>query len=164
MNHDTGVIRLDTQQAFIDYSVELMKPAIRQIHILTPDFDQGWFGANEFVEQLKLTIVRNRRLQVKLLVADPTTGIRSQHPLIAIIKRLSRFEGRVINEDFLEKQPLKDAQLLVDIGGVMVRQSLTDYMGFIHFNDKQTGKTRLEGFAQYWRFSHTHSDLRYVYL
>jgi hypothetical protein len=164
MTNPTGVIRLDNKEAFIEYSVELMKPAIRQIYILTPDFDREWLGAPEFVEQLKLCLVKNRRMNVKMLIADPTTGIRSQHPLISLIKRLSRFKARVITEEFLDKQPLKNTQLLIDLNGIVMRQSFNDFIGFAHFQDKQTVKNLLEDFEQYWRFSTTHADLRHVYL
>ncbi len=164
MNQETGVIRLENADEFINYSVELLKPAIRQIHILTPDFNREWLGAPEVVEQIKLCVVKNRRVKVRMLVADPTSGIRSQHPLIGLVRRLSRFEARVVTEEFAEKQPLKNALIIVDLGGVIVKQSLADYVGFVHFDDKQTGKNLLEDFEQYWRFSTTHSDLRHVYL
>ncbi|MEJ2042424.1 MAG: hypothetical protein P8X74_07335 [Reinekea sp.] len=163
-NNETGVVRLQGLEDFIQHSVELITPVLRQINILTPDFNADWLGAGEFVEQLKLCIVRNRRVKVRLLLVDPISGIRQNHPLIPLIKRLSRFEARVITREFADKQPLKNAQLLVDLGGVLVRQSFSDYVGFVHYDDKHTVKNLLEDYEQYWRFSTVHADLRHLYI
>lgn len=158
---ETGVIRLDKLDEFIEHSAAVMKPALRSINILTPDMERPWLGSEKLLESLKLAIIKNRRLQVRLLVADPTLAIRSGHPLLGLIRKLSRFEARVISKEMQEKQPLAMSMVLVDRGGVVVRQSADAFIGFCHFDDKHCVKTLNAQFDQYWRFSETHADLRY---
>ncbi len=158
---ETGVIRLESVEEFVEYSAELIKPALRSVTILTPDMERLWLGAELVVDSIKLGIVKNRRLQVRLLVADPTLAIRTGHPLLGLIKKLSRFEARVISKEMQEKQPLTTSMILVDRGGVVVRQSGDNFIGFCHFDDKHTVKNLNADFDQYWRYSETHADLRY---
>ena len=161
---DTGVIRLETLEEFIQYSLEIIKPAIRSINILTTDIERPWLGDDTVVQQLKLAIVKNRRVHVRLLIADPTLAIKTAHPLIPLIRKLSRFEARVVQEEMLEKQPFKKTFLTVDRGGVVLRQSLDTFVGFCHFDDKHTVKNLSEEFDQYWRYSDTHADLRHLHI
>jgi len=161
---ETGVIRLTGIEPFIEHTIELLKPARRSVDILTTDMDKPWLGNNNVVEQIKQTLLKNRYAEVRLLVADPTLAIRSGHPLIGLIRRLSRFEAKVIDTEILDKQPIKSGYLLIDQGGIIMKQSLTDFTGFVHFDDKQTVKSQKESFEQYWRYSHSHSDLRDIHI
>lgn len=161
---ETGVIRLNSVEAFVEHSNELIKPAIRHIDILTTDMDKPWLGEASVVQQLKLAVVKNRRLHVRLLMADPKLAIRISHPLIPLIKRLSRFQAKVIDNEMLDKQPLKYNFVLVDRGGLVVKQSETDFVGFAHFDDKHSVANQRETFNEYWRYSHAHPDLRYMTL
>jgi hypothetical protein len=160
----TGVIRLNQAEEFIEHSVSMLKPVLRTILIMTPKLDLAWLGDGEFIEQLKLAIIKNRRVHVKLVTADPTEALRLNHPIIPLIRKLSRFEARVIPSTVLDKQPLKKSALLVDRQGVLVNQVIDDYVGFAHFDDKHTVKTLTGEFEQYWRFGVEHADLRHVYL
>jgi len=161
---ETGVIRLEGIEPFIDNTNALLKPALRQVDILTEALDPAWLGDDRVIEQLKQTILKNRRSQIRLLIADSVPAVRSHHPLLALIRRLDRFEARVINKDLIEKQPLTAEYLLVDRGGIIVRQSLTDYLGFVHFDDRATVRNQREAFAVYWRYSHAHADFRHLQL
>jgi hypothetical protein len=159
---DTGVIRLENAEEFVEYSVEIVKPAIRNIFILADSLDSLWLGHEKLVQQLKLSIVKNRRIQVQLLTTDPTEAVRQNHPLLAIIRKLSRFQARVISQDLLDKQPLKKSFIVVDRRGIVYKQALNDFVGFAHFDDVQSVKRLTEEFEQYWRFSDEHADLRHI--
>jgi hypothetical protein len=161
---ETGVIRLNHAEEFVENSLLMLKPVIRTIHILAPKLELGWFGNAELTEQLKRSIIKNRRVQVKLITTDPTEALRINHPLIPLVRKLSRFEARVIPSEILDKQPLKKYFLLVDRQGVVVNQLLDEYVGFAHFDDKHTVKTLTGEFDQFWRLGVEHADLRHVYL
>jgi len=161
---DTGVIRLDKLEEFIHYSAEILTPVIRTVNILTNDMDKLWLGHVDIFEKIKLAVIKNRRIQVRLLVGDPSLALKINHPLIPLIRKLSRFEARVIDQEMLEKVPMRNSFILVDRGGIIMKQSEKEHIGFAHFDDKQSVKNQLEVFDQYWRFSYTHSDLRHVYL
>ena len=126
--------------------------------------DKAWLGSEDLVDQLKRSVIKNRRIQVRLLIADPSMALRSNHPLIPLIRKLSRIKAQVIDSELLEKQPLTESFLLVDRGGILMRQSLLEYNGFVHFNDKPSVTNKQEEFDQYWRYSQEHADLRHVYL
>lgn len=161
---ETGVIRLEHAEEFVQHSCEIVSSAIRQINLLSTDLEQPWFGDEAFVNAIKKAVVQNRRVKVRILVADPTLAIRRQHPLIPLIKRLSRIEARVIEDEILDKEPLKHSFLLVDRGQLVVRQVREDMIGFAHYDDKPTVKKLNETFEQYWRYSATHADLRYMHI
>jgi hypothetical protein len=161
---ETGVVRIEGIEAFIEHTNALVKPALRQVDILTEALDPAWLGEDRVIEQLKQTILKNRRSQIRLLIADSVPAVRNHHPLLALIRRLDRIEARVINKDLIEKQPLTAEYLLVDRGGIIVRQSLTDFLGFVHFDDRATVRNQREAFEVYWRYSHAHADFRHLQL
>lgn len=161
---ETGVIRLTNAEEFVETSKDLLNPVIRNINILTTDFEREWFGHTSVTEALKKAVITNRRVTLRILVADPTKAIKTKHPLIPLIRKLSRIEARVIQEEILEKQPMKQSFCLVDRSRLIVRQSFDQFMGFAHFEDKHSVKNFNEMFDQYWRFSSTHADLRHVYV
>lgn len=160
----TGVIRLNGPHAFAEQSTELIDTALRSIDLLCHTLEPAWLGNADFVECLKSAIVSNHRLQVRLLIANPWPAIHSHHPLIPLIKRLSRFQAKVIDEDILEKQPISNDFILIDQTGIVIRQSVTDFIGFAHFDDRQSVMAQKELFERYWRFSHAIPDLRYMHL
>lgn len=161
---DTGVIRLKDAEGFIETSRDLLHPVIRSIKIVTTDFEREWFGQTDVIDALKRAVITNHRVTLQILVADPTKAIKTQHPMLPLIRKLSRIEARVIQEEILEKQPMKQTFCLVDRSRLIVRQSFDQFIGFAHFDDKHSVKNFTELFDQYWRFSNTHSDLRHVYL
>lgn len=161
---ETGVIRLNTVEEFTEHSAEVLCDVIRTVNILATDLDKPWLGHDMVVDALKRAVITNRRVQVRILMTDPTLAIRLNHPLLALIKKLSRIEARVIQEDILDKVPLKRTFILVDRDKLVVKQTLQDYVGFAHFDDKHSVQNLTEEFDQYWRYSETHADLRHVYI
>lgn len=161
---DTGVIRLNTLEEFVAQSSIIVSHAVRKVDVLTSTLAPAWLGSSALVAALKQAVLKNHRLQVRILIADVLPAIEADHPLIPLIRRLSRIEARVIDEQTLIKQPLKAELLLVDRGGIVMRQSSEQFVGFAHQDDKQTVAVQQGVFDQYWRFSKTHSDLRHVYL
>ena len=157
---DRGVIRLNSVEDFIEITPRVIKPALRSIDILTPDLEKPWLGSTVVVESLKAAVIRNRRIHVRCLIADPTLAVKTDHPLLGLIRKLSRIEARVISNELQEKQPLKNSMLLVDRSGVVLRQSNDAFIGFGHFDDKQTVKRLKAEFELYWRYSETNAYLR----
>jgi hypothetical protein len=161
---DTGVIRLNSHEEFVLHTEPLVKNSVRKIELLVNTLEPSWLGNPGVVEAIKQAVLKNRRLHLRLLIADVESVIECDHPLLPLIRRLSRIEARIIDGQTLAKQPLKNELLLVDRGGIIMRQSTTQFIGFAHYDDKQTVTVQQGVFDQYWRFSKTHSDLRYVYL
>ncbi len=160
----TGVIRLETLEAFNQQSLMLLKDALRSIDILSTDLSRPWLGNDDVIEGLKHAVIQNRRLTLRLLIADATLAIKTDHPLIALTRKLSRINAREIDSQVLEKMPIKHEFLLVDRGGIVLKQAPERYNGFAHLNDRQTVQSQRELFDQYWRFSHEHPDLRSFHL
>ncbi|TCS41658.1 hypothetical protein [Reinekea marinisedimentorum] len=161
---DTGVIRLNTADDFTTHSASIIGQAVRKIDVLAGTLELSWLGNAAVVDALKQAVLGNHRLQLRILIANVLPVIETDHPLLPLIRRLSRIEARVIDEQTLIKQPLKAELILVDRGGIVMRQSAEQFVGFAHQDDKQTVAVKQGVFDQYWRFSKTHSDLRHVYL
>lgn len=161
---DTGVIRLSNAEQFIEQSVSLLSQTIRTVHIITDTLDFPWLGNEDVIDAIKAAVIKNRRVHVRILVTETKQAVSLGHPLLNLIKRLSRIEARLIEPEILDKEPLKHGYLLVDRGGVALRQSLDSYVGFAHHNDKPTVKRLTDRFDQYWRYSKTSPELRFVYL
>lgn len=161
---DTGVIRLENAESFAQNSCEMLQSVVRTVNVLSTDLERPWLGDPSVVNAIKKAVVSNRRVRVRILISDPTLAIREQHPLLPLIKRLSRIEARVIDDALLDKEPLKYTFMLIDRSQLVVRQVQDDFIGFAHYDDKPTVKTLNETFDQYWRYSSPHPDLRFVHL
>lgn len=161
---DTGVIRLDNAEAFARQSQEVLGTAIRTVNIVSTDLERAWLGHSAVVDAIKKTVIQNRRVHVRILLSDPSTAISQKNALIPLIKRLSRIEARVIEEDILDKVPLKHSFLTVDRSKVVLRQTQEEFIGFAHYDDRQTVSNLQETFDQYWRYSKSHPDLRFVHI
>jgi hypothetical protein len=161
---ETGVIRLENSEEFVEHSAEILQNPVRSIYLLCNDFDKPWLGQETLVQALKKAVIKNPRVQVRILLADTRLAVKTHHPLLPLIRKLSRIEARVIQEEMLEKQPIKENFLLVDRDKLVVRQLQQDYIGFAHYDDKHSVQNFTEAFDQYWRFSNTDSDLRHVYV
>lgn len=161
---DTGVIRLENAEEFVQHSVEILQNPVRSVCLLCNDFDKPWLGHEQLVDALKKAVIKNQRVDVRILLANTTLAIRTHHPLLPIIRKLSRMEARVIQEEMLDKQPIKENFLLVDRDKLVVKQLQQDYVGFAHYDDKHSVQNFTESFDQYWRYSNSHADLRHVYV
>lgn len=157
----TGVIRLDSIEDFISQSTPLIDSGLRSINIISQDLNRPWLGSDAVVTALKQFILTNRRAHLRLLIAQTTHTLRTDHPLVPLIKKLSRIEARIIESEILEKEPLGYEFILVDRGGVVLRQALDNYIGFAHTDDKTTVKGLQSSFDQYWRYSQPSPELRY---
>lgn len=158
---NTGVIRLNSVDEFVTQSTELIPTGIRCINIISHDLALPWLGQESVVDALKHFILSNRRARLRLLVGETRNALSVNHPLIPLIKKLSRIEARVIEEEILEKEPLKYEYLLVDRSGLVVKQKPDQYIGFAHHDDKTTVKNLKSSFDQYWRYSQPSPELRY---
>ncbi|EAR07784.1 hypothetical protein [Reinekea blandensis] len=159
---ETGVIRLDSADGFAQHSCEVLANALRTINIVSTDLERTWLGHTEVVDALKRAVIKNRRVHVRILLTEPGDAIAQKHPLIPLIKRLSRMEARVIEDDILDKVPLKHTFLTVDRSRVVLRQTQDEFIGFAHYDDRPTVSQLQDTFDQYWRYSRQHPDLRFV--
>ncbi|MBU2864874.1 hypothetical protein KO489_13530 [Reinekea forsetii] len=157
----TGVIQLDSIAGFINQSTPLIDAGLRSINIISQDLNRPWLGNEAVVSALKQFILTNRRAQMKLLIAQTTHALNTDHPMVPLIKKLSRIEARIIEPEILEKEPINCEFILVDRGGVVIRQKLDNYIGFAHTDDKTTVKSLQSSFDQYWRYSQPSPELRY---
>lgn len=161
---ETGVIRLSSAEHFVEHSTELVNNTIRTVNIITDSLELPWLGDDALVNAVKMAVIKNRRVHVRILVTETKQAVAQSHPLLALIKRLSRIEARLIEPEILDKEPLKQAFLLVDRAGIVLRNNLEEYAGFAHYDDKPTVKNLNNRFDQYWRYSKTSPELRFVYL
>lgn len=161
---ENGVIRLDNAEAFARQSREILSSAIRTVNIVSTDLERAWFGQSAVVDAVKKAVIQNRRVHVRILLTDPGAAIAQKNALIPLIKRLSRIEARVIEETILDKVPLKHSFLTVDRSKVVLRQTQDEFIGFAHYDDRQTVSNLQETFDQYWRYSSSHPDLRFVHI
>ncbi|MFQ3228822.1 hypothetical protein [Reinekea sp.] len=158
---NTGVIRLSNVDEFITHSTEIIPTAIRSINIISHDLALSWLGQEAVIDALKQFILTNRRARIRLLVGETRSALSANHPLIPLIKKLSRIEARIIEEEILEKEPLKYEYILVDRSGLVVKQKPDQFIGFAHPDDKTTVKNLQSSFDQYWRYSQPSPELRY---
>ncbi|MEX0622629.1 MAG: hypothetical protein WD251_01905 [Saccharospirillum sp.] len=162
--NDTGVIRLNTLDDFIEHSRELINQAGRELTVLSTDLDRDWLGSDALTDALRQFAVCNRRSKVRILVTETSPVVQGRHAWLDLIKRLSRIEIRVIKPDILDTEPMKGTFLLSDRSGLVYRNSETGYIGFVHYDDRATVRQQLEVFEQYWRYSTESPELRHLAL
>ncbi|WP_127556474.1 hypothetical protein [Saccharospirillum alexandrii] len=161
---DTGVIRLNSLDDFIEHSVELINQTGRELTVLSTDLDRDWLGSDAVTDALRQFAIRNRRSKVRILVTETSPIVQGRHAWLDLIKRLSRIEIRVINPEILDTEPMKGTFLLSDRSGLVYRNSETGYIGFVHYDDRATVRQQLDVFEQYWRYSQESSEFRHLAL
>lgn len=162
--NDTGVIRLNSLDDFIEHSVELINQTGRELTVLSTDLDRDWLGSDAVTDALRQFAIRNRRSKVRILVTETSPVVKGRHAWLDLIKRLSRIEIRVIKPDILDTEPMKGTFLLSDRSGLVYRNSETGYLGFVHYDDRATVRQQLDVFEQYWRYSDESPEFRHLAL
>jgi hypothetical protein len=162
--NDTGVIRLDTLEGFIEHSQELINQTGRELTVLSTDLARDWRGSEPDTDAMRKFAVRNRRSKVRILVTETNPIVQSRHAWLDLIKRLSRIEIRVIKPEILDSEPMKGTFLLSDRSGLIYRNSETGYLGFAHYDDRATVRQQLDVFEQYWRYSAESPEFRHLAL
>lgn len=162
--NDTGVIRLNSLDDFIEHSVELTRQTVRELTVLSTDLDRDWLGSDAMTDALRQFAIRNRRSKVRILVTETSPIVQGRHAWLDLIKRLSRIEIRVIRPDILDTEPMKGTFLLSDRSGLVYRNAETGYQGFAHYDDRATVRQQREVFEQYWRYSQESPEFRHLAL
>lgn len=158
---ETGVIRLENPDGFIQHTVELINQGIRKVTVLTTDLEPEWLGAEPVVEALRQFAIKNRRSEVRILTTDPMPAVRSNHPWLELIRRLSRVEARVIKSEILDTEPMKGTFVISDLSGIVYRAADSGaWQGFAHYDDRATVRQQLDVFEQYWRYSEESPEFR----
>jgi hypothetical protein len=161
---DTGVIRLENLAAFTEHTAELIGQSIREVYVLSPDMALPWLGAEAVTDALRRFALTHRRAQIRILVCDASAVVQQRHPWLALIRRLSKIEARVIKPEILDTEPLKGSFVLSDRRGLVYRNSETEYLGFAHYDDRPTVQQQRNLFEQYWRYSAAHPEFRVLAL
>lgn len=162
--NDTGVIRLNSLDEFIEHSRELINQTGRELTVLSTDLDRDWLGSDAVTDALRQFAIRNRRSKVRILVTETDPVVKGRHAWLDLIKRLSRIEIRVIKPDILDTEPMKGTFVLSDRSALVYRNSETGYLGFVHYDDRATVRQQLDVFEQYWRYSEESPEFRQLTL
>ncbi|WP_028669539.1 hypothetical protein [Saccharospirillum impatiens] len=162
--NDTGVIRLNTLDDFIEHTGELINQTSRELTVLSTDLDRDWLGNEALTTALRQFAISNRRSTVRILISEPTPVVKGRHAWLDLIKRLSRIEIRVIKPEILDAEPMKGTFVLSDRSGLVYRNSETGYTGFAHYDDRATVRQQLDVFEQYWRYSDESPEFRHLAL
>ena len=152
-------IRLQTIEANIAASLELIKAARRQINIYTHDLEYKLYGQSDIVEALKQFALRNRNSEVQLIIQNPA-NLRSQaHPLLELAQRLP--------SHFLIRAPIEaeDLQYLSafvfnDSDGYLFRLLGNRYEGHCSPNLPAQNRQLREEFERVWQRARACSEFR----
>lgn len=157
---ETGVIRLETVDEFIEHTAEIIAGAVREVTVLTTNLEPDWLGAEPVTDALRQFAIRTPRSRIRILTSDPGQAIKTGHPWMELIRRLSRIECRIIKAEILDTEPMKGTFVLRDRSGIVYRGSETGFIGFAHYDDRPTVRQQRDIFDQYWRYSEESAEFR----
>lgn len=151
--------RLESVEATLMATGELVSKARRQICIYSRDLDCAVYGQRAIVEGLKQFALGHRNAGVQIIVQDPASLRHKVHPLVDLAQRLpSYFLIRVPDE--IEDLQYASAFMTNDQGGYLFRLLGNRYEG--HWSPNLPGRHQSlrEEFERVWQRSSTCGEFR----
>lgn len=81
--------RLETVEAAVAATQELIKRARRQLCIYSRDLEYGLYGDNETIEALKKFVLDYRNSEVQIILQEPANLQGQTHPLLELAQKLT---------------------------------------------------------------------------
>jgi len=155
---DSQLHHFDHLQDCLDLTHCLLQQARRQIYILTPDLEFGFYDQPMLVDQLSALLRHSRYTQAKVLIGDIKPAVGRSHALRDLAERLpSKIQMRVVNKDY----PSSDnAWLLADNSGLMFRKDPHLYKGFVSFQHPARNQQLQQEFQRMWDYAFESPELR----
>ena len=164
-NSDTGVIQLDSLDAFKTQACVLLQSAVREVRIVSSDLELSLYGDTEVFACLRTFVTTNRHARLDIIVASDKELVGVGHPVLDLSRRLtSSISIEVLEPDYVEAQKPFPAFMLIDRRGLLYRPDCSRYAGFAHGDDVAAALRLREQYDELKRLSKPSREAKRLYI
>lgn len=158
LGETADIMRLHSLDDFRLADLRMIQQARRSICLLTPDLEPSRFDNEEFLEALSAFVRSHPRATARIVVGDPLLCVQTGHGIIRLMQRLSsKISIRQADPDRYDG---KDAFLVADGTGIVRRQGLDSYAGYVDAKSLSTAPTLVRQFDELFEFGKEIADFR----
>ncbi len=144
-------LAVDSLETCTRISLLLTQQATHSLYIFTRDMDERLYDTEPFIEAVRQLAIRGRHSEVRILVQQPDHGIKNDHRLIELSRRLSSHMAiRTVHPDFRD---YNEAFLIVDDEGFVHRPLADRFEGKAGFHDPLEARELKRFFIKVWEMS-----------
>lgn len=155
-------IKVESREANAAAAVELVSQAKRKLAIISQELDPKIYDQSDFLEVLKQLALKNRNVEIRIIVFEPEIIVRKGHKLLDLAGKISSFiELRKVAPKY---KSFNEAVLIADEVGYLYRESTERYKGSVNFNSPRESKHLLDVFNEMWETAKPDPNLRKVHI
>lgn len=156
------LLRLDGPDQFHQATALLLTQTVRELHIVTPDFEAERFNNAAFADALSQFARRSKHTQTRFLVGDPAIAIRWGHHVVSLARRLtSLIQIRQLHEDDYDPA---EAWMVADDIGLIRRDTMDGYLGLLSAKAIPQAQQKNRRFVELWERGHEVPEFRQMFL
>lgn len=153
------LLTIDSEREARAISLELLQRARHRVSVFARDLDPALLGAPEAVEALRHLLARGRGVEVRILLQEPASLQRAQHPWLPLMQRLSSLiQVRQVSEPIDQQNPM--ALLLNDAGGFFQRPLASRFEGSAGLQAEGRRRQLQNQFDELWERGQSCAELR----
>lgn len=146
-----------------DIALKIASQARRRLWLYSRDLDPYLYATSAMLEALKRFAIESRGGELRILLQDPTSPLRNNHPLIPLAQRLSS-SILIRVPEFEQDLQYPAAFLIDDRGGYLMRPLGSRYEGTANLYAPGRQRQLREYFEQVWERSLPDPGLRPVHI
>jgi len=155
-------ISISTREENAAAAVELAIQARRKLAIISQELDPHVYEQPDFLEALRKLAIRNRYVEIRIIVFEPELIVRRGHKLIDLSTKISSYiEMRKVSQKY---KTFNESVLVADDVGYLYRESTERYKGKVNFNSRRESKHLLDVFEEMWETAKPDANLRRVHI
>lgn len=152
---------ISTSGGAVEGAIEIARLAGRELAIFSHELDGIVFGNAEFLEAVRQLAVSGPHARVRILVSQPTTGVRNAPQLLALTRQLSsHIAMRAVG---LQHRNRKVTFIIAD-DRALIYHPVEDNADSLLEKIPGTARLYLNGFNEMWEHGSDHPDLRQLKL
>lgn len=163
MSGDAPAQKLEGRSAFADGAEQIARGALRELRLLTFDFDRRVYGTDDFVALVKAMVLASDHARVRVLINQPRLAMQGAHRLIELGRQVpSRIEFR----ELLDERQLthRGEWLINDRHGLLERREPDALYARLELDAPVPARQRTTEFDGLWDESPTARELRVLAL
>lgn len=142
------LLRLEGIDQFHAATHALLGQTVRQLHILTPDFEPERFNNDAFADALSHFARRSQYTETRILVGDPNIAVRWGHRVVYLARRLSSLiHIRALNKDDYDPAEI---WMVADDMGLIRRDNVDGYQGLLSAKAIPLAQQKNRRFTELW--------------
>lgn len=152
-------LNIDSEHEAREISLQLVQRARHRVCVFARDLDPALLGTADAVEALRQLLARGRGVEVRVLLQEPASLQRVQHPWLPLMQRLtSLIHVRQVSEPIDQQNPM--ALLLNDAGGFFLRPLASRFEGSASLQAEGRRRQLQNTFDELWERGQPCTELR----